>query len=730
MMKRTPLIAAFVLVALCGADVGPAAPSGTVRQPRQRELLVKFKQGREFRKTAIHGTVRAAVRRRLLDGAVDLVALPDDVTIDDGLRRYRDDPDVEFAEPNYRVRKAAVPDDPSYAVSQYALPLMHAPAAWDVTTGSSTIVVAVLDSGIDYTHPDLAANVWTNTGEIPGNGIDDDHNGYVDDVRGWNFAYPYPGSPASNNPWDDTADGHGTHVSGIIGAVGNNATGGTGVNWRVSIMPVKVLDDTGGGYVSDIVEGIEYAVRMNARVINSSFTIDDGIRTCSAFSLAENYAIRTAGTKGVLVVKAAGNSSCDLDNAVMTPNNPVKAGIANIIIVGASDSLDSLAWYSNYGEQTVHLAAPGTGIFSTINHGGYATYDGTSMAAPFVTGAAALLLAGHPAYAWQTVKKALLANAAVIPSFDSTIVTSSRLDIGDMAAGTYPVVMPAGLSATATASSCTLAWRDNSSGESGFAVERKVGAGAFIEIGRTGPNVRTYADGTVSEGDALAYRIRAFDGAGYSAYGAPLSVSVPLNTPDHLGITRAADGSVTLAWNDNSLLEDGYAIERKVLPSGSFVSLMTVPAGWISWVDASAAADTEYAYRVAAIKGGSIASPYSNIASTAAKAGGGGGGGGGACFIATAAYGSEHDRHVGVLREFRDRVLMPHATGRRLVALYYRLSPPVAEFVRQHRPAGVAVRALLTPVATCVEMPFLLALPLPLVVLFMMRRRPVTERRT
>ncbi|MCW3039519.1 MAG: family serine peptidase, partial [Solirubrobacterales bacterium] len=249
-------------------------------------------------------------------------------------------------------------------------------SAWDHTTGGD-VVVAVLDSGVDQRHPDLAPNLWTNPGEVPGNGVDDDHDGSVDDVHGIDLVN------GDGDPQDD--NGHGTHVAGIIGAVGGNGIGSSGVAWRVRLMAVKVLDANAGGDTGTVARGIDWAVRHGARVINLSLA-------GPGRSADLEHSIVGAQQAGVLVVVAAGNDHNDLG---LLPAYPASFPEPNVLGVAATRPDALLSVVSSFGAG-VDLAAPGESILSTALGGGYELRTGTSMAAPMVAGAAALVLAANP----------------------------------------------------------------------------------------------------------------------------------------------------------------------------------------------------------------------------------------------------------------------------------------------------------------------------------------------
>ncbi|MGW8257140.1 MAG: S8 family serine peptidase, partial [Thermoguttaceae bacterium] len=308
-----------------------------------------------------------------------------------------------------------LPNDPAY-YQEYGLSSINAPAAWNLTTGSHSVVVGVVDTGIDYTHVDLAANIWTNPGEIPQNGIDDDGDGFVDDVHGFDFVNN------DGNPMDD--NGHGTHVSGIIAATGNNSLGITGVNWGVSLMALKFLDSSGAGYVSDAIRAVNYATMMKSRY---------GVNVCAlnnswgggGYSSALAAAIEASNNANILFVAAAGNSGTNTD---LSAQYPAGYNSANVISVAASDRNDQLASFSCYGATTVDLAAPGVSIYSTVPNNRFAMYSGTSMATPYVTGVAALAWAYKPDATVSEVRSAILQGVDKIASLSGKVASGGRLN--------------------------------------------------------------------------------------------------------------------------------------------------------------------------------------------------------------------------------------------------------------------------------------------------------------
>ena len=332
------------------------------------------------------------------------------------LQALQSDPLVEFAQRDQVRRACLTPNDPYFSSfgswgqpfdDLYGLKNMHCGTAWDTNTGTG-IIVAVVDTGIDYTHPDIAGNVWINPGEIAGNGIDDDHNGYVDDVRGWDFIGTYYGDPSPDNDPLDAFHGHGTHVAGTIAAVGNNALGVIGVAFGARVMAVKGLDDYGYGLDSDLAQAITYAADNGADVINASWG-----ETGDSPVLAD--AISYATGLGVVFVAAAGNNNDDVSGFC-------PANVAGAISVSAVDYSDQKAYFSNWG-QRLDVAAPGVDVLSlrganTVINGtplgsnpDYAYASGTSMAAPHVAGLAALVLAEHPTYSPEEVRQVLRSTA-------------------------------------------------------------------------------------------------------------------------------------------------------------------------------------------------------------------------------------------------------------------------------------------------------------------------------
>ena len=351
-------------------------------------------------------------------------------------RVWSDHPYIRYAEPDRIVRAPArIPNDPRFSElwgmhntgqqGGVADADIDAPEAWDLFRGSSNVVVAVLDTGVDYTHPDLAANMWVNPGEIPNNGIDDDGNGWIDDVYGIDTYNN------DSNPMDD--HGHGTHVAGTLGAVGDNGIGVVGVNWNVQIMALKI----GGGAglpLSAQIRGIDYMVMMKTRY-GINIVASNNSYGGPGYSQAEYDAIRASNDAGIMFVAAAGNGGWDLigDDNDRMPEYPASYDLPGIIAVAATDRNDRLASFSNYGRTSVDLAAPGVEILSTVPPSlygvSYETWDGTSMATPHVTGAVALGMAFEPSASLAEIKQLLLGSVDVLPDLQGRTVTGGRLNL-------------------------------------------------------------------------------------------------------------------------------------------------------------------------------------------------------------------------------------------------------------------------------------------------------------
>ncbi len=401
-------------------------------------------------------------------------------------------PDVEFVQPNYKlkllenyslkdpVRRKALekyvrsspefanlglrPDNPAIPAApsnqsgadpqfsnQWGMLDIGVQDAWKVTKGDPNLIVAVIDTGVDYTHEDLLPNLWRNPKEIPDNGKDDDQNGYVDDIVGWDFVTKdnKPYDLATDNPMDllkgDANPGHGTHCAGNVAARGENNIGIAGVAPNVKIMSLRFISEKGSGTTADAIGAIRYAVDNGAKILSNSWG-GEGQDDASEENLALKEAIQYSLNKGALFIVAAGNGrggkgyNNDTDSK---PVYPASYTFENIVTVAALDSGDRLAGFSNFGITKVHIGAPGVKVYSTTPANGYsdtvidkfgikATWDGTSMAAPHVAGAAALYWSAHPQASFKDVKNALLRSAKKIPSLAGKVSTEGKLDVKEL----------------------------------------------------------------------------------------------------------------------------------------------------------------------------------------------------------------------------------------------------------------------------------------------------------
>src|SRR5438034_4377180 len=398
-----------------GQAPGPGLPAKYVSD----QILVRFAPGvPASARAAAHAAIGSSALKRFetLDG-LELVKLPRGLLVEEAIRLYQRIPIVHYAEPNFIVNAATIPNDSQFGslwgLNNNSDADIDVPEAWNITTGSSSVVVGVIDTGSDYNHEDLAANICS-TANCNGNGIDDDGNGFVDDCHGFDFANN------DSDPMDDNQ--HGTHVSGTIGAVGNNSKGVAGVNWNVKLMALKFLNAGGSGSTDGAVSCLNYLAMMKDRGVNIVATNNSW--GGGEFSQALYDAIDAHRQRGILFMAAAGNSALDNDTASFYPANYY---LPNIIAVAATTSTDARASFSNFGRRTVHLGAPGDQILSTTPNNSYGTLSGTSMATTHVTGVAQLLKAHNGTLDWQAIRNLILAGGDNKSSLSNT-VTQKRLN--------------------------------------------------------------------------------------------------------------------------------------------------------------------------------------------------------------------------------------------------------------------------------------------------------------
>lgn len=414
---------------------------------QNRRLLVRYKEDTSINKRdEAHFSVGAYVVQSFdIPKNLDVVEVAKGISLDAAQEFYRENPNVLYVEPDYPLHAYMEPPpsdtnppgdddpppvpsiDPRYA-EQWGLNNdghtggtadadINAPEMWEHLTGDKNIIIAVIDTGINYNHPDLKNNVWVNPGEIPGNNIDDDNNGVVDDVHGFNAI------SNTGDPMDD--HGHGSHCSGIIGAEGQNYDGGRGVMQEATVIGCKFLSADGGGSTYGAIACLDYLRNLKTRSENPV----DIFATSNSWgggpaSQALQDAIQAHQNLGILFIAAASNDSADND-AVDT--FPADYPLANIVSVAATDNKDEKAWFSNYGKRTVHVGAPGVDILSSVLGNDYESMSGTSMATPFVAGLAGMIKANNPALSYMQVKNLLMAGGTPVPSLEGKTISGRRI---------------------------------------------------------------------------------------------------------------------------------------------------------------------------------------------------------------------------------------------------------------------------------------------------------------
>ncbi len=422
MIKAVKLVLFSVVIFLFLADVSVAQKTSEIYA--KGELLVKYKNGTASAAArSINPTVGASVLEEFPELGWQRVKLPENLSVNQAVAFYKDSMEVETAQPNFYYRLLAAPNDARFA-ELYGLAKISAPAAWDLTTGSPDVVVANIDTGVSYNHQDLSANMWRNPNETNGNGIDDDGNGFIDDFYGYDFFYN------DSNPIDD-AGGHGTHTAGTIGAVGNNSVGVVGVNWNVKIMAIKIYSPNGSDTTSAMLINAYNYVRMmktrgvNIRVTNNSY---GGCNEACGYDQATKDALDAMGNAVILNVFAPGNAGQNIET---TPFYPASYTSPSILSVASSTSTDMRSSFSNFGVTSVDIAAPGSGILSTVNssNSSYATFSGTSMASPHGAGAAALLSAYNPSLSPASLKATLMNTVDPLAQWNGIVKSGGRLNV-------------------------------------------------------------------------------------------------------------------------------------------------------------------------------------------------------------------------------------------------------------------------------------------------------------
>lgn len=673
---------------------------------------------------------------------------------------------VLFAEPNYIRRASGLPND-TRLVNQWGLDNtgqtlstsaglktgtpdadMDAPEAWDINTGSKSVVVAVLDSGIDSRHFDLADNLWQNPGEANcADAVDEDGNGYLNDCWGWDFV------DGDSNPTD--IYGHGTHVAGIVGGKGGNSYGITGVMQDVSLMSIRILDASGYGTVADEVQGIYYAQAKGAQIINLSLG-------GSAFSLTEYYALSSFISSGGLVVAAAGNDGINTD---VTPEYPASYDLAGILSVAATDMDDNLSVWSgglssNYGPTTVDVAAPGSYIYSSVmtsnQIGPTETFDsvmpagwinggtndtwgvvGNSLSdspigsyiantASWVNSPSWSLLSESNCFLYYSIKydiasgDTLIVNGSLDNSTWSQLASYTAgtsggaflrqaIDIFSYSGGPFYLQFAFTSDGATEADGvyiddlsirCALdfGWKNGTS----MATPAVAGVAGLLKSQyswATGTTLAEMVMMTVDELPSLSGKL--LTSGRVNAHNALLPLPVAPS-----GLTATAGlASISLSWTDNSTDELGFRVERRSAFESAYATLGVTAAGAVSYTDGYAIPGYTYYYRVRSYNSTARSFASADASAMIPAASGGGSGGSSGCFIATAAYGSYMEPEVMALRQFRDELMLTNAPGRWLVSLYYEYSPPLAAYISDRPALRAMTRAALAPVVYTVKSP-------------------------
>ncbi len=657
---------AILLIALSYALLGPASYSGIEDKERlgyaPDRIIVKYKSHLDTNQIKA-AQDRAGVSGRELTGRIHLVSINPGKSIAQSIAEAESDPDVEYAEPNYVRCVSLVPDDPLYS-SQWALADIEASGAWDVTTGSSGVTIAIIDTGVNSHHPDLAMNM----------------------TSGWDFC------DDDSQPMD--VYGHGTKMAGVAAGRGNNETGISGVSWKNSIMPLRAGNSQGELYVHEIVQAIDYAIANGAKIISASYA-------GTAYSNAEYEAMSRAAAAGLLFVAAAGNQGSNLD---CCPVYPASYGLSNMISVASVNSGGKLSSFSNYSPSRVHVAAPGESIWSTSHVVSEAFSAGFDASA-----------AGWTLDNWQR---------SSIRSFSRDYSLTNSIDAGKYRGNMSATAVSPEINLSGAAG-CKLYFQIYGSSELNcdyLAVETSVDGGnlwssrpMLIDQDGVTSEYPRLSGSTLNKWITAYVDLSSFDGSGSFRFRFKFTADA-VNTDEGFFIDdiRITYGSGLEAYRRGSgtsfstphvaglagLIWSKYPaysvaqVKNVIINSVTKIDSLKGKVYSGGKINASKALNNPDPDSVFAPDSADIQSePCGSSGAIASSSGGGGG-----CFIATAAFGSPLEPQVLKLRNFRDRVLARSWAGRQFIRLYYRYSPPAADFIRKSELLRTAARVALFPV--------------------------------